>query len=144
MKELWDDFNNWLNFYGGLISIIGLIFSFFTYYRTGQIKSNIRNLLKHDNYERVKKQSKKNFVGILDSITKDDVLDEKLIGEVNRQIAILEHYSIFFDAKTRRNIKSLKKELEKNIHDVIINKQVLITELNKVIGDLEYKETYLG
>lgn len=144
MKELWDDTNNWLNCYGGLISTISLFLSIFIYIKTGQIKSNIKNLLNHDNYERRRNQAKKKLEGVLESIEKDNIFDDKLLGEINREIAALEHFSVFFDRKTKKNINLLKKQLNQNYELIEKEKHNLIIIINKVIGDLEVKETYLG
>ena len=114
MKELWADINNWLNCYGGLISTISLFLSIFIYIKTGQIKNNIKNLLNHDNYEKRRNQAKKKLEGLLESIEQDNIFDDKLLGEINREIASLEHFSVFFDRKTKKNINLLKKQLNQN------------------------------
>lgn len=144
MQELWDNTNNWLNCYGGLISTISLFLSIFIYIKTGQIKSNIKNLLNHDNYEKRKNQAKKKLEGVLESIEKDEIFDDKLLGEINREIAALEHFSVFFDRKTKKNINLLKKQLNQKYELIEKGKHNLIIIINKVIGDLEVKETYLG
>lgn len=144
MKELWDDINNWLNCYGGLISTISLFLSIFIYIKTGQIKNNIKNLLNHDNYEKRRNQAKKKLEGLLESIEQDDIFDDKLLGEINREIAALEHFSVFFDRKTKKNINLLKKQLNQNYELIKKEKHNLIIAINKLIGDLEVKETYLG
>jgi hypothetical protein len=144
MKELWADINNWLNCYGGLISTISLFLSIFIYIKTGQIKNNIKNLLNHDNYEKRRNQAKKKLEGLLESIEQDNIFDDKLLGEINREIASLEHFSVFFDRKTKKNINLLKKQLNQNYELIKKEKHNLIIAINKLIGDLEVKETYLG
>ena len=144
MKELWADINNWLNCYGGLISTISLFLSIFIYIKTGQIKNNIKNLLNHDNYEKRRNQAKKKLQGLLESIEQDNIFDDKLLGEINREIASLEHFSVFFDRKTKKNINLLKKQLNQNYELIKKEKHNLIIAINKLIGDLEVKETYLG
>ena len=142
MKEIWCSINKFLNDYSGLVGAVSLLFSFFIFVKTGQIKKNIKSLLSHKDYEIRKKKAKKELEGMLASICKDDIFDDKLLGEVSREIASLEHYSLFFDKKTKRNIKELKKELEKDAYNR--NKNNVIRSINKVIGDIEIKETYLG
>ena len=144
MKELWYDIYHLLNSYGGFISTVSLFLSIFIYIKTGQIKNNIKNMLNHENYNRKKNQAKKKLEGVLDSIEKDDIFDEKLLGEVNREIAALEHYSIFFDRKTKKNINLLKKQLNKDFDQINEKKYNLISTIYKVIGDLEIKDNYFG
>lgn len=144
MKELWDNVNNGLNCYGGLISAISLLLSIFIYIKTGQIKNNIKNLLNHDNYEKRRNQAKKKLEGLLESIEQDNIFDDKLLGEISREIAALEHFSVFFDRKTKKNINLLKKQLNQNYELIKKEKHNLIISINKLIGDLEVKETYLG
>ena len=62
----------------------------------------------------------------------------------NREIASLEHFSVFFDRKTKKNINLLKKQLNQNYELIKKEKHNLIIAINKLIGDLEVKETYLG
>ncbi|MDU0323189.1 hypothetical protein RWZ02_10910 [Clostridium butyricum] len=142
MSEIWVHINLWLNSIGGLISIVSLAVSIFIYVKTGQIKNNIKNLLNHDKYINQQDTSKERFSSIVDSITKDDIFDINIIRDITCEIALLEHYSVFFDNKTKRNIKRLKKILKNDISD--IKRDKLVVEISKVIGDLKFKETYLG
>lgn len=142
MKDIWVGINLWLNSIGGLISLVSLGLSIFIYIKTGQIKNNIKNLLNHDKYIKQQEKSKEHLSGILNSITKDNIFDISIIKEIICEIALLEHYSVFFDKKTKRHIKGIKKILKKDISDIKCNK--LILEISKVIGDLKFKDTYLG
>lgn len=144
MVIIWKSVNDWLNGYGGFIGAVSLLLSVFIYAKTGQIKNNIKNLLNHENYEKRKKQTKKKLEGILESVNKDDIFDVMILGEISREIAALEHYSIFFDRRTKKNINLLKKQLNKEFSQIAKEKHKLISLINKVIGDLEIMETYLG
>ncbi len=142
MGEKWGDFNSWLNIYGGFISLVSLVFSVIIFFLTGQIKKNIKNLLNHDKYISQKKKTKEKLEGILGSIKEDNIFDIKLIGEVSREISSLEHYSIFFDKKTKKNIEDINIILNKGFSD--IESDELIKSINKVIGDLDINDIYVG
>lgn len=144
MKEIWSSINNELNSYGGFISAVSLLFSIFIYIKTGQIKNNIKNLLNYENYDKRKKQAKDKLEGILESINQDDIFDGRLLGEISREIEALEHFSVFFDRKTKGNINKLKKQIDRDFEQIKVEKNKLINTINKVIGDLEINETYLG
>lgn len=142
MIELWTNANKWLNSYGGLISTISFIVSVFIYFKTGQIKKSIKSLLSHEKYNDQKKKAKMNLQGILESIEKDNIFDEKLLGEIHREISALEHYTVFFDRKMNKNMKDIQKVLKNNFSD--IKKEEIIITINKILGDLDISEVYIG
>lgn len=150
MKEVWIRFNELFNFCGGLISTISFIVSILIFFKTGQIKKNIKNMLSHDKYVVKRKAANKNLEGILASIEKDKIFDNRILGEIHREISSLEHYSIFFDIKMQRNMKSMKRLLEKynknynnkNKNDIL--RHEFIMAINKILGDLDIDDIYLG
>ncbi|MFI3214719.1 MAG: hypothetical protein R3Y24_15500 [Eubacteriales bacterium] len=142
MEELWKKANEWLNSYGGLISTISFFVSIFIYVKTGQIKNSIKSLLNHDKYLKQKKKAQNKLQGMLDSIEKDDVFDNKILGEINREISALDHYAIFFDKKMKTNIKGIKKVINCKYQD--IDKQDITIKLNKILEDLDINDVYVG
>lgn len=140
--DLWIALNDTLNYCGGLISTISFIVSIVIFFKTGQIKKSIKNLLNHEKYSSQKQKVQSNLQGILDSIQKDDIFDEKLLGEIYREIAALEHYTIFFDRKMSKNMKNMQKILKKEYSN--IRKDEIVFAVNKVLGDLDINEVYIG
>lgn len=142
LLELWKSFNKLLNDYGGLIGFVSLIFSIIVFVKTEQIKNNIKNLLNHKDYEKIKGKVKNKLEGIVDSIKKDNIFDNALVGEILKEISTLSHYSIYFDKRTTKDINTIEKLLANDISE--INSGQLYKELNKIIGDLSVNNTYLG
>lgn len=142
LLELWKSFNKLLNDYGGLIGFVSLIFSIIVFVKTEQIKNNIKNLLNHKDYEKIKGKVKNKLEGIVDSIKKDNIFDNALVGEIVKEISTLSHYSIYFDKRTTKDINTIEKLLANDISE--INSGQLYKELNKIIGDLSVNNTYLG
>ena len=142
MGELWQKANEWLNSYGGLISTISFLVSIFIFIKTGQIKNSIKSLLSHDKYLEQKKKAKNKLEGILDSVEKDDIFDNKIFGEINREISALDHYAIFFDKKMKTNVKEMKKIINCEFKDA--NKHEITIKLNKILGDLDINDVYVG
>ena len=142
LLELWKSFNKLLNDYGDLIGFVSLIFSIIVFVKTEQIKNNIKNLLNHKDYEKIKGKVKNKLEGIVDSIKKDNIFDNALVGEILKEISTLSHYSIYFDKRTTKDINTIEKLLANDISE--INSGQLYKELNKIIGDLSVNNTYLG
>lgn len=140
--EVWLKINDYLNYYGGLISTISFLVSIFIFVKTGQIKKSIKNLLSHEKYSVQKVKAKTRLEGILDSIQKDDIFDKELMGEIQREISALEHYAVFFDKKMGKNMKNIQKVLEKPYSN---NKRdEVVIAINKILGDLDITEIYVG
>ncbi|MCI8891467.1 MAG: hypothetical protein HFH34_09030 [Eubacterium sp.] len=142
MIKIWKDINDWLNFYGGFISTVSFIVSLLIYFKTGQIKNNIKSLLSHEKYLQQKEKSKNNFQGILDSIQKDHIFDQKLLGEIHREISALDHYRLFFDRKMMKNMNDIKRVLKKDT--AYMKCTEMIVAINKILGDLDIDEIYVG
>lgn len=140
--KLWIALNDALNYCGGLISTVSFIVSIVIFFKTGQIKKSIKNMLNYEKYSNQKQKTQDNLQGILESIREDDIFDEKLLGEIHREIAALEHYTIFFDRKTSKNMKSMQKILKKEYSK--IRRDEIVVAINKVLGDLDINEVYIG
>lgn len=140
---MWDNINKELNIYGGLVGLISLIMTIFIYFRTGQIKKNIKNLLSHENYLVKKKKGKKDLQSIVDSINEDEIYDQRLLGEISKTISIIDRYALFLDVKTKKNIKNIRKLLSADINELEKRNEMIIC-LNEIIGALEVDDPYVG
>lgn len=135
-----------LNEYGGLISLISLIFSIFLALMTGNIKKNIKLILEHKDLNRqrskIQKSLEKNIQSICQNIQDDKLFDISIISEIEDVIGILDQHKKILPLKIRIELRYVQHELRKNIAD--INQELLCKKLSHIKGSLKYEKTYIG
>ncbi|SDH59927.1 hypothetical protein SAMN05421493_10286 [Pseudobutyrivibrio sp. 49] len=138
LMYMWIQLNEWLNSYGGFISLASFFFSFIVFVHTGQIKKEIKKTLKFQLYQSQKRRSCEKLESIVRSIEIDNIFDSKIYGEIVREVSSIDHFAVFMNRKARRKLLKVKR-----ITDLPFDKKQekkLVSVLNNLVGELKAKE----
>lgn len=122
----------------GWIGLISFILSILIAIRTSDIRKEITKKLKMDKYIDQKNRSLQRLNGIIKSMDKDNLFDEKLVNEIVREVSMLKHYKSFMDKHTRKNYDDLSEYIAKEFS--LITRVELNRKMNRLAGDLSIKE----
>ena len=141
-----DTITNTLNYYGGGISLVSLVFSVFLAVLTGNIKKNIKLILEHkdlnDQRAKIQRSLAKNIESICQNIQTDKLFEIYIIAELEEIIGILEQYKKILPLKLRFELFCIRTELKKDI--LVINQELLCKKLSYIKGILKQESVYIG
>jgi len=102
----------------GIASMMGLILSIILIIITAKVAKIIRSRedIKHFNENRIAYSQNLKAFQVL--ITIDKIFDIQLVTNISNSINLFENLTSILTKKDKKNINSIKKELDKNIADV--------------------------
>lgn len=114
-----------LNLFGGLVSIVSLVISVVIWYTTGNIKKSVIQAREIEGYKGGKKQAIKKLNELSSSISADNIQDNRMKSELLQEVNRLSKYKVFLDWQARWYIWCINATLKSSsISDENVDKIV--------------------
>ncbi len=114
IMSIWNSILGILNEYGGLIGLVSLLFSFFIWITTGNIKKSIAQYRQINENRGNKRHAVKHLSEITASIDKDGIYDNAIKLELLMETNKLLKYKAFLDFPSRCYIYKINWILKSN------------------------------
>lgn len=137
LKFLLSTLNDLLNKYGGTIGAASLVFSIWVWFRTGNIEKNIIKSREFRTYKDEKREILTQLMSLIDSVTKDNLMDEGIRVAILRYVNKLKKCKGFISFEARYHIFWINHYLKDSMPQSSHQLHVLVRHMGKLVGILE-------